>query len=124
MNVPHAADLLVTTYSPTRPGPVTYHPHARQTCYVAQGDKTDGDLRHRLHRAEPVLALPDRAWTCWSNETRGAVAVLGDSITDGITSSPGANRRWTDFLAERLRTEPATHRATASSTGASAATAS
>ena len=41
----------------------------------------------------------------WSSETQGAVAVLGDSITDGITSTPGANRRWTDFLAERLRTE-------------------
>lgn len=33
----------------------------------------------------------------------GAVAVLGDSITEGIGSSNGADRRWTDVLARRLR---------------------
>jgi lysophospholipase L1-like esterase len=31
-----------------------------------------------------------------------AVVVLGDSISDGVGSTPGANRRWPDLLAERL----------------------
>jgi lysophospholipase L1-like esterase len=30
------------------------------------------------------------------------VAVLGDSISDGVGSTPGTNRRWPDLLAERL----------------------
>jgi lysophospholipase L1-like esterase len=36
----------------------------------------------------------------------GTVVALGDSITDGVTSTFGANRRWTDYLALRLRTQP------------------
>jgi lysophospholipase L1-like esterase len=104
LNVPHAADLLATTYSPTRSGPVTYHPYARQTSYVARGNRS-------LDAAGTAFTQQSPYWRyltgvdVWSNESQGAVAVLGDSITDGITSSPGANRRWTDFLAERLRTE-------------------
>ncbi|MFD0020651.1 SGNH/GDSL hydrolase family protein [Streptomyces sp. NPDC058382] len=31
-----------------------------------------------------------------------AVVVIGDSITDGVGSTPDSNRRWTDRLAERL----------------------
>jgi lysophospholipase L1-like esterase len=31
------------------------------------------------------------------------VVAFGDSITDGARSTPNANRRWPDFLAERLR---------------------
>ncbi len=31
-----------------------------------------------------------------------AIAVIGDSRVDGIGSTPGTDRRWTDLLAERL----------------------
>jgi lysophospholipase L1-like esterase len=104
LNVPHAADLLVTTYSPKPSGPVTYHPYARQTSYVAQGDKADEASGSAFTQQSPYWRYLT-AVDVWSTQTHGAVAVLGDSITDGISSSPGANRRWTDFLAERLRTE-------------------
>ncbi|SCK54648.1 Lysophospholipase L1 [Streptomyces sp. WMMB 714] len=104
LNVPHAADVLVTTYSPSPSGPVTYHPYARQTSYVAQGDRADETSGTAFTQQSPYWRYLT-AVDVWTNEARGAVAVLGDSITDGITSSPGANRRWTDFLAERLRTE-------------------
>lgn len=104
LNVPHAADLLVTTYSPTPSGPVTYHPYARQTSYVARGDQAGETSGTGFTEQSPYWRYLTSV-DVWSSETRGAVAVLGDSITDGITSSPGANRRWTDFLAERLRTE-------------------
>ncbi|UGY91645.1 SGNH/GDSL hydrolase family protein [Streptomyces gobiensis] len=104
LNVPHATDLLVTTYSPTASGPVTYHPFARQTSYLAEGDKAaeiDGASFTERSPYWRYLTGVD----VWTHESDGAVVVLGDSITDGITSSPGANRRWTDFLAQRLRTE-------------------
>ncbi len=104
LNVPHAADLLVTTYSPEPSGPVSYHPYARQTSYVAQGDRADETSGTAFTQQSPYWRYLTGV-DVWSAETEGAVAVLGDSITDGITSSPGANRRWTDFLAERLRTE-------------------
>ena len=38
-----------------------------------------------------------------SPSAEGSVVVLGDSLTDGITSTVGANHRWTDYLAARLR---------------------
>jgi lysophospholipase L1-like esterase len=104
LQVPDAADLLVTTYSPEASGPVTYHPFARQTSYLARGDRageTDGAAYTEQSPCWRYLIAVD----VWSQETDGAVVVIGDSVTDGITSSPGTNRRWTDFLARRLRTE-------------------
>ncbi len=104
LNVPAAADLLVTTYTPQASGPVTFHNHARQTNYAGRGDLTEAVAGTAFTQQSPYWRYLT-AVDVWSRETEGAVVVLGDSITDGITSSPGANHRWTDFLAERLRTE-------------------
>ncbi|WP_369217396.1 SGNH/GDSL hydrolase family protein [Streptomyces flavofungini] len=104
LRVPHDADLLVTTYSPTPSGPVTYHPHARQISYVAEGDRAEdpnGDAYTEQSPFWRYLAAVD----VLSNETDGTVVVLGDSITDGISSTMGANRRWTDVLSDRMREE-------------------
>ncbi|MGC4999240.1 SGNH/GDSL hydrolase family protein [Streptomyces sp. DT195] len=100
--VPHDQDVLVTTYSPTPSGPVTIHPHARQISFVAAGD-----------RAEESTGVPyAQRSTYWryltaldvlSNEADGTVVAFGDSITDGLTSTMGENRRWPDVLASRLR---------------------
>jgi lysophospholipase L1-like esterase len=103
--VPDGADLLVTVYAPEGAGPVTYHRMARQDSYLAHGDRA----------GESSGAAFDRTVSDWryvtavqllSPSARGAVAVLGDSLTDGITSTHGGNSRWTDLLAHRLRTEP------------------
>ncbi|MFE0175658.1 SGNH/GDSL hydrolase family protein [Streptomyces sp. NPDC059002] len=104
LRVPHDADLLITTYSPTPSGPVTYHPHARQISYVAEGDRTEDQGGEAYTEQSPYwryLAAVD----VLSNESDGTVVVFGDSITDGISSTMGANRRWTDVLADRLRDE-------------------
>jgi lysophospholipase L1-like esterase len=37
-----------------------------------------------------------------SANNSGAIVTLGDSITDGVGSTPDADRRWPDLLAERL----------------------
>lgn len=105
LTVPAAADLLVTTYSPAPSGPVTCHPHARQTSYLAHGDRA----------ADTTGAAYTKKVTSWryltgvdvrGPHTGGTVVAIGDSITDGNTSTPDANHRWPDFLAARLRTEP------------------
>ncbi|MFJ8533145.1 SGNH/GDSL hydrolase family protein [Streptomyces sp. NPDC093591] len=97
------SDVLVTTYSPTPSGPVTYHPHARQTSYVAQGDLTeDATGVAYTGRVEAWRYLT--ALDVLSNESDGTVVVFGDSLTDGITSTENANLRWTDALSRRLRT--------------------
>lgn len=100
--IPADADVLVTTYSPTPSGPVTFHPHARQTSYVAEGDLTeDATGVAYTGRVESWRYLT--ALDVLSNESDGTVVVFGDSLTDGITSTANANRRWTDVLCRRLR---------------------
>ncbi|MEN7537989.1 SGNH/GDSL hydrolase family protein [Aurantiacibacter flavus] len=37
-----------------------------------------------------------------SPDAQGTIVAFGDSITDGVGSTPGADRRWPDVLAERL----------------------
>ncbi|MGV9451126.1 SGNH/GDSL hydrolase family protein [Streptomyces sp. NPDC003635] len=103
VGVPADADVLVTTYSPTRSGPVTYHPHARQASYVARGDRTE-DVTGAAFTEEVGYWRYLTALDVLSKDSDGTVVVLGDSLTDGITSTSGANRRWTDVLSLRLRT--------------------
>ncbi|MFB7502849.1 SGNH/GDSL hydrolase family protein [Streptomyces broussonetiae] len=100
--VPHDSDVLVTTYSPTPSGPVTYHPHARQISYVAAGDVTE-DPTGRPYTEQTPYWRYLTALDVLSNEADGTVVVFGDSITDGVTSTTGANHRWPDLLADRLR---------------------
>ncbi|WP_167153006.1 SGNH/GDSL hydrolase family protein [Streptomyces sp. MBT27] len=98
--VPAAADLYVSVYAV---GPVTWHPQALGTSYEVPGE-TD-------RAADPgAFAGTTGAWRYVTaldvqgpESARGSVVVLGDSITEGVGSTPGADRRWTDVLAERLR---------------------
>ncbi|WP_438487801.1 SGNH/GDSL hydrolase family protein [Streptomyces sp. S186] len=116
--VPGDADLLVTTYSPAPSGPATYHPYARQTSYLARGDRTEDSAGTAYTEQSPYWRYLTGV-DVWTTKARGAVVAIGDSITDGITSTPGANHRWTDFLAARLRDEPGAPRYGVLNTGIS-----
>ncbi|CAL9471700.1 hypothetical protein SUDANB176_02854 [Streptomyces sp. enrichment culture] len=102
INVPQDGDVLVTTYSPTESGPVTYHPHARQVSYVADGEHTR-DATGAPYTEQSTVWRYLTALDVLSNEADGTVVVLGDSLTDGITSTTGGNNRWPDVLSDRLR---------------------
>lgn len=103
MLVPHDSDVLVTTYSPTASGPVTYHPHARQISYLADGDLTE-DVTGTGYTEQSPYWRYLTALDVLSNESDGTVVAFGDSLTDGITSTLNANHRWPDMLTARLRT--------------------
>ncbi|MFJ9583803.1 SGNH/GDSL hydrolase family protein [Streptomyces acidicola] len=100
--LPPNADVLVTTYSPTPSGPVTYHPQARQISYTAEGDRTE-DVTGEPYTTQTMYWRYVTALDVLSNESDGTVVVVGDSLTDGVTSTVNANRRWTDVLSQRLR---------------------
>ncbi|WP_327429027.1 SGNH/GDSL hydrolase family protein [Streptomyces sp. NBC_01236] len=102
VRIPYGSDVLVTTYSPTESGPVTYHPHARQMSYVAEGDLAE-DVSGTGYTEQTEYWRYLTALDVLSDDSAGTVVVLGDSLTDGITSTVGANHRWTDVLSERLR---------------------
>ncbi|MEV6172804.1 SGNH/GDSL hydrolase family protein [Streptomyces sp. NPDC051954] len=102
ITVPHDSDVLVTTYSPNAAGPVTYHPRSRQISYAAQGDLTE-DVTGTAYTEQVEYWRYLTALDVLSNESNGTVVAFGDSLTDGVGSSTGANNRWPDLLSDRLR---------------------
>jgi lysophospholipase L1-like esterase len=99
-------NLLVTLYLPAVSGPVTTHPLAEQTSFFAK----DGDRASEVSGA----AYTGRTGRWYyltgidvvNPPVRGSVVTFGDSITDGAGSTAGANHRWPDHLADRLRALP------------------
>ena len=93
------ANLEVSLYLPGSTGQCTCHAIGLQDTYVSEpGDFTSV-------RFTPAATIQSKAFLSgvevWT-EVAGVVVTLGDSITDGFGSTPDANRRWPDLLAERL----------------------
>ncbi|WP_332877957.1 SGNH/GDSL hydrolase family protein [Massilia sp. S19_KUP03_FR1] len=99
LNVPALADLTVSLFLPGASGATTIHESAFQTGYVS----TPGDFT-----GSPALPIKATigAWPFLAGVdldlAAPVVVAFGDSITDGLKSTPNANRRWPDLLAQRL----------------------
>ncbi|CAL9571906.1 SGNH/GDSL hydrolase family protein [Streptomyces sp. enrichment culture] len=111
MAIPYGANVLVTTYSPVPSGPVTYHPQARQTSYLADGDRT-ADVTAVAYTTPTPYWRYLTALDVLSHEADGTLVAFGDSITDGLGAEMDANHRWTDVLAARLHEAAGTGRDT------------
>ncbi|TLS39597.1 SGNH/GDSL hydrolase family protein [Streptomyces montanus] len=102
------SNLTVTTYLAEGQASLalTSHPGSRTTSYLQNGDHT----RERdLPGATPVdhwYLLSDVE--VLSGAGTAAVAVVGDSLTDGRGSTTNANDRWPDQFLDRLRARPRT----------------
>ena len=104
--VARLSDLAVTFHLETPPARQTSHPGSRATTWYIHGDFVSAatltdpkqvDHWYQLSEVD-VLAAPAAA----------SIAVLGDSITDGHGATTNGNDRWTDVLAARLQSTPAT----------------
>lgn len=99
-------DLSVTIlYGETSPD-VTGHPGSRTTSFLLEGN--------HLSDADFVDASRTDHWYTISGievkapESAAAVAILGNSITDGRGSGTNRQNRWPDVLSERLLAHPGT----------------
>ena len=100
-DLPPLSDLAVTIRVRGAPAAVTGHPGSRTTSFFQAGDAVSSNDLPSAVRVEhwyflsgvDVLARPGSA----------AVAVLGDSITDGRGSTTDGQDRWPDQLARRLQ---------------------
>jgi lysophospholipase L1-like esterase len=105
LSVPADHDLLVSTWTPEPSGTVTYHPAAMQDSFFTR-DPAD----HAGDAGAAAFTDKTQVWHYVSGGDvaggPGTVVAFGDSITDGVTSTWGANRRWTDYLAVRLAGSP------------------
>ncbi|MFI1439325.1 SGNH/GDSL hydrolase family protein [Streptomyces fructofermentans] len=97
---PAAGDrVTVTLHLDRATGPATFHAQAFATSYRGPGDLlTDpaGEGFDETTESWYFLAGVD----VLAGRT-DAVALFGDSVTDGFGSTPGADRRWSDALADR-----------------------
>ncbi|MFD9736710.1 SGNH/GDSL hydrolase family protein [Umezawaea sp. NPDC059074] len=88
--VPALAELTVSLSLPEPVETATVHGMGVQTCLLVRGGTTSVPMVVLLSAVEVRPDAPART-----------VVVLGDSIADGVGSTPDAHRRWTDRLAER-----------------------
>ena len=96
-------EIAVSIFLPGDTGPLTIHQLGVSTTYISPaGDFTAAGVM-------PVSKTSLSRYLLSAVEVRRSAAVavvtLGDSITDGFASTVDANRRWPDFLAERLRSQ-------------------
>ena len=111
LDVPPLADLAVSIFVPGNTGPGTWHFEALQTSYVSiAGNYADSiDMPFVSTTRYPGSDGRDHDAWFWlagvevlAPKQAGAVAVVGDSVTDGSRSTPDTNSRWPDLLAQRL----------------------
>jgi lysophospholipase L1-like esterase len=99
LDIAPLGSVAVSLYLPKQTPVSTFHWEGRQTAYIGSGNLVSAD------NIQATATLDSRVFLSGilvnAKDARTVVA-LGDSITDGAGSTPNANRRWPDFLAERL----------------------
>ena len=93
--------LRVDIYLPEATGPCTCHSTGLDTLSIRGPGNMIGSNEAPTRTGQYRAFLS--AVEVNSDEALGTVVALGDSITDGVGSTSGANRRWPDVLAERLQ---------------------
>jgi len=101
VDLPDLARLKVEIFLPTATGPCTCHLTGVDELAVSPPGNFIG------RPFEPVSKAQYRAFLSGvevdSPDALGTVVTYGDSITDGVGATPGANRRWPDVFADRLQ---------------------
>ena len=92
--------VAISLYLPEDTGDCTCHPTGLQTAWVSgPGNFVDKALPAKQELQSRAFLSGVEVET---SAPAAAVAVLGDSISDGVGSTLDANRRWPDLLAQRL----------------------
>jgi lysophospholipase L1-like esterase len=100
------SNLAVTLHLDAPPAQETGHPGSRATSYLVHGDQVSAADLPDAKKVDHWDQLAGVDVIAPSNAT--AIVVLGDSITDGHGATTNGNDRWTDVLAQRLQSSPAT----------------
>jgi len=105
MSVPALATLAVSMHLASLPKLQTGHPGSRATSYFVAGNQLSapefrgaGTVDHWYYLSG-LDVVPKRP--------SAAIAIVGDSITDGHGLVSNTDTRWTDYLAERLHASAA-----------------
>jgi lysophospholipase L1-like esterase len=99
LSVPSNTSLVISLYVPQNTGLATYHQNATQTAYISgPGDFTDAVT----FPVQDTVTSTSRYWLTFvevlSQRKVSVLAVFGDSVSEGATTTLDANRRATDVL--------------------------
>ncbi|QHJ01444.1 SGNH/GDSL hydrolase family protein [Xylophilus rhododendri] len=100
--LPALAAISVSFHLPDATPVRSFHWDGRQTTWLLPGEQTQA-MAPSTSDAQSTTARPLLSAVQVENtQAAGAVAVMGDSITDGATASLDQDHRWPDYLAARL----------------------
>ena len=103
LNVPAMRRLAISVFVPGPSGPPTEHGASKQVSYVARGDHSGDESGSAFESQTQSWYLVDDLDVLTPVRTRGTIVAIGDSITDGVGSTTGANASWPIDLAKRLQ---------------------
>ncbi|WP_432506172.1 SGNH/GDSL hydrolase family protein [Kineococcus arenarius] len=103
LDLPDGGDLVVSIHLPEATPVTTVHAFPYQDNVVAAGDVTGARSVTPTAAVGQWVFLSGVSVLAPERDRASAIVALGDSITDGAETTRGANRRWPDLLAERLR---------------------
>lgn len=111
--VPALGDLAIDLYLPgdtsATTSPLTTHSVGLQTNYLSPAGNFTGVTVLTVAGTRMSWFFLTGVEVTASKQT-GAIAAFGDSITDGVASTPDTNNRWPNHLASRLMAQPGNHK--------------
>lgn len=93
-------ELVITILFGEMSSTVTGHPGSRTTSYLLEGDHVKDPLFNEAIKTDHWYMI--NRVDVLSKSSTAAVAIIGNSITDGRGSTTNMQNRWTDVLAARL----------------------
>lgn len=102
-----SAKVAITIHYATVSSPLTGHVGARTPSYLLTGDKTTAANFSGAAKTEHWYTID--AIDVLAPKEASAVAILGNSITDGYGLTGGLQNRWTDAFSEALLANPTTN---------------
>lgn len=105
LHINEHVDVAVSVYVPESTRTSTWHFSPPRSTYVAEGNHTDDNstdfFQNKIHSYYWLSGME----VLTQDEHFRVIVTLGDSITEGSTSTQDANYRWPDIFFERLHRE-------------------
>lgn len=100
------SDVAITMHITSIGEEITGHPGSRTTSYILEGNTLDQPVFTDAVTTDHWYLID--ALDVMAPDTAVAIALLGDSITDGRGSGTNLQNRWPDELSRRLQANPGT----------------
>ncbi|MBK8945968.1 MAG: T9SS type A sorting domain-containing protein [Ignavibacteriae bacterium] len=100
-------DVAITIYFGNTSADITGHPGSRTTSYILTGNQIDKIDFSEAVKTDHWYVI--NTIDVLTSDTTYAVAILGNSITDGRGSGTNKQNRWPDELAKRLQNNSSTN---------------